>query len=376
MGSQDDPTGGRSDPGRHAQTRREVLLRALGLLPAAFVALAGGWWHAARPTSAAQAQALNLAAWEATYLERGASVPYSGPREGIWGERLRKVADRRLGWREGPVSVPGRITIDGEGFQRFGDPAAEESPHILIVGGSVASGAYASTMADTYFAVAIRRLADLLEPARVTVFAAGAWKSEQDVEAAALAGRSGPFDVVVYVNGLNDLTNGKRADARFRSWDEEHAGDYDDRVRTYLANMKRAVDLARANGQAMLMVLQPSLAERTRPSRMERELLAASMEPAQVRHLRDGYAAMRAGLRDLVCECGVHFLDGSRLFDRERATTFTDSWHFSDPGHRILGRALAVELASILAADRDCEQPRLSRAPIGARPADPSTSHR
>jgi lysophospholipase L1-like esterase len=33
--------------------------------------------------------------------------------------------------------------------------------------------------------------------------------------------------------------------------------------------------------------------------------------------------------------------------DAERETTFTDAWHFSDPGHEILGKAIAPVLADM-----------------------------
>jgi hypothetical protein len=57
---------------------------------------------------------------------------------------------------------------------------------------------------------------------------------------------------------------------------------------------------------------------------------------------------MREGLAALEQSGWLKFLDCSRVFDGERATTFTDLWHFSDFGHRLLGTAMAAAIAPIL----------------------------
>jgi hypothetical protein len=57
---------------------------------------------------------------------------------------------------------------------------------------------------------------------------------------------------------------------------------------------------------------------------------------------------MREGLAQLERSGWLQFLDCSRAFDGERATTFTDLWHFSDFGHRILGTAMAARITTIL----------------------------
>lgn len=49
----------------------------------------------------------------------------------------------------------------------------------------------------------------------------------------------------------------------------------------------------------------------------------------------------------------VRFVDASRLFAGERATTFTDLWHFSDPGHEVLAELLAGSLIGFLQEDLD-----------------------
>jgi hypothetical protein len=99
----------------------------------------------------------------------------------------------------------------------------------------------------------------------------------------------------------------------------------------------------------VLVVLQPSLAERAHPSAIEARLLERSLAPHEsAEALRRSYQAMRDGLSALARDGLVVFLDCSRAFDGERATTFTDLWHFSDFGHRLLGTAMAARIAPIL----------------------------
>jgi hypothetical protein len=99
----------------------------------------------------------------------------------------------------------------------------------------------------------------------------------------------------------------------------------------------------------VLVVLQPSLAERARPTAIEAELLERSLVPHEsAAALQRSYQAMRDGLGALERSGLLVFLDCSRAFDGERATTFTDLWHFSDFGHRLLGTAMAAEIAPIL----------------------------
>ena len=62
------------------------------------------------------------------------------------------------------------------------------------------------------------------------------------------------------------------------------------------------------------------------------------------------YPRMLAGLRGLAVEAGTYALDCSDAFSAEKATTFTDVWHFADPGHRLLAECLARGLEPILDA--------------------------
>ena len=40
--------------------------------------------------------------------------------------------------------------------------------------------------------------------------------------------------------------------------------------------------------------------------------------------------------------------NGSSVFATERATTFTDLWHFADPGHALLAERIAPALLEVL----------------------------
>lgn len=66
-----------------------------------------------------------------------------GPREGFWGRRLTpKRSDPVTRWRERALSLPGLVEIDADGLQHAGS-VSPTAPRVLIVGGSVAFGAYA-----------------------------------------------------------------------------------------------------------------------------------------------------------------------------------------------------------------------------------------
>jgi len=340
-----------------ASGRERLKLVLFALAPA--VALAGIlaaallWWR--RP----QGKELNQLAWESSYTERGEQVPPRGPREGYWGARIGpKIKDPTLGWHEPQLVEPGLLDVDDKGLQHY-RTAAPAKRHVLIIGGSVAFGAYASSIATTYFHVLGAELERLGTPADLTIVAAGAWKALQEGRAVELYESSLGPDVIVLLNGLNDLTvgatsrrlYGQRTDTKDGSeWTlEYHEHDYGERITDYLEIMRRVGSFARRNGRVALVVLQPSLAERAQRTPIEERLLQASvvrLESAAA--LQRSYQAMREGLAALEQSGWLKFLDCSRVFDGERATTFTDLWHFSDFGHRLLGTAMAAAIAPIL----------------------------
>ena len=293
-----------------------------------------GLWLAGRMLVKPSGEELNRMAWEAGFSERGLRVPPGGPRDGYWGARMPgQVKDPDLGWREAEAHIPGLVEEDAEGFQRLESPAPRA--HVLVVGGSVAWGAYASAVETTYFAQLARRLAAEGWPVRITVLGAGAWTSEQELHALQLRGLALSPDVVMILDGLNDLTLGN--------------GTEDERVTAYLGRMREARDLVRATGARAVFVLQPMLLNKRR-SAIEERVLELSLDAAGQARVRSGYARMRAGLQELATADGVSFIDCSGAFDAEPATTFTDLWHFPDPGHTILADRLARALLEVLRA--------------------------
>jgi lysophospholipase L1-like esterase len=343
-----------------APTSFRLKLVVLALTPAvvlaAMLVAAFSWWR-----GGAKGKALNQLAWERSFTERDQAVPPSGPRDGYWGARLgSKVPDPKLYWREPPVHQPALLDIDDSGMQHRRTGMSPKR-RVLIIGGSVAMGAYASSIATTYFNVLGAELERLGTPADITIVASGAWKALQEGVAVEQYGDSLAPDVVVLLNGLNDLTVGSTARRLFgqetptrdgSAWTTEyHEHDYDARVQVYLEIMRRVGSFVRRHGRVALVVLQPSLAERATRTSIEDRLLAASTVPLGPSDaLRRSYQEMRDGLAELARQGWLHFLDCSRLFDGERATTFADLWHFSDFGHRLLGDAMAAEIAPVLRA--------------------------
>ena len=343
-----------------APTPPRLKLAVFALTPAvilaAVLAAVFSWWR-----GGPGGKALNQLAWEGSFTERDVAVPPSGPRDGYWGARLgSKIPDPKLYWREPPVRQPELLDIDEHGMQHFRTGMATKR-RVLIIGGSVAMGAYASSIATTYFHVLGAELERLGTPADITIVASGAWKALQEGVAVEQYGDSLAPDLVVLLNGLNDLTVGSTARRLFGQetptrdgspWTTEyHEYDYDARVQVYLEIMRRVGSFVRRHERAALVVLQPSLAERSQPASIERRLLDASTVPLGPSDaLRRSYQEMRDGLTELARQGWFHFLDCSRLFDGERATTFADLWHFSDFGHRLLADAMAAEIAPILRA--------------------------
>lgn len=304
---------------------------------------------------------LNQKAWEASYRERWRPVPKQGPREGFWGARLKpKSRDKTLAWRESPIDIPGLVTVDDQGLQHYA-PSKTHKHKILFLGGSVAWGAYASTVQNTYFHIVGDALSKKSLPVRIDVFASGAWKSLQELRALERAAALRP-DVIVFLNGLNDLTNGATSRTLFgqpvatkdgSEWTIlYHAHDYRERVQDYLENMKKASDIARRMGSRLLIVLQPALFEKENRTPIEEKLLMGSLRPhASLDVLVRSYDDVRKGLAQLAETPPIYFLDASRLYNKEEKTIFSDIWHFSDMGHRMLGEAIAEKLLTLLAPD-------------------------
>jgi lysophospholipase L1-like esterase len=242
------------------------------------------------------------------------------------------VKDPDTGWHEAEMHRPGYVDQDAAGVQRYDSPEARA--HVLVIGGSVAWGAYASRLDETYFAHAAQRLAALGSPVRISVLAAGAWTSEKELQAFRRDGPRLHPDVVVFLDGLNDLTQGKGLSE-------------DARVRGYLDHLHEARDFAETKGIRVVLSLQPTLTGKRRKSAMEERVLDLMADKAAI--VPTAYARMRVELRGLEDESGTRFVDCSDALAGETPTTFTDIWHFADPGHRLLGRCLADGLAPVVA---------------------------
>jgi hypothetical protein len=297
-------------------------------------------------------------AWNATFTERGIPIPERGPRHGRG--RLIGTEDSVLGWRYRETHVPGLLDIDSEGRQHVSAGEGTRS-RILIVGGSVAFGVFASSLETTYFSVMSRMLADAGRAVDVTVFASGAWKSTQEVEALRRALPEVAPDLVVILSGLNDLTLGSTAEVRYDPKDEPHSHDYPDRVELCLRNMREARDLVLERGNDIVFALQPALWEKQPLSETEQRITEGMVSFLGPRRLWPrAYQELRSGLAELSAVDGAHFVDASRAFDGESATTFVDCWHFGDAGQELLGRALSEALLSVLAGP-PAEVPSLTR---------------
>lgn len=240
-----------------------------------------------------QGQRLNSQAWEAGFRERGIAVPPTGPRDGYWGARLGShTVHPELGWVLPARRVDGLLDIDELGMQHYRTASADKR-RLLILGASTAFGAYASAENTTYFWLLGDRLQAHGTPFDIDVFATGAWKSSQELKALQLYGIGQAPDAVLFLNGLNDVTNGSNAHVLFgektatldgSEWQLlYHEHDYPERVAVYLQHMRAARDLALAAGIEVIFVLQPALFEKSPRSAIEQTLEQGSLGPLGTR---------------------------------------------------------------------------------------------
>lgn len=312
--------------------RKKLLFWSITLSLPALCAVGGWLFWQSRHIDVTGGRKLNRAAWESSFEERGLPVPAGGPRDGYWGGRMPGwVRNPDVGWHEAEVHMPGLVEQDANGMQQLRVDGAQA--HVLILGGSVAWGAYASSLAETYFAHVARHLREAGVPADLTVLAAGAWTSENELKAVRRHGAALRPDVVVFLDGLNDLTQGP------------DVGE-DARVLRYLNHLHEARDIAQTQGARVMISLQPTLTGKRRKSPIEKRIVELMADKMAI--VPTAYARMRVWLRGLEDERGTRFVDCSDALSRDAATTFTDMWHFADPGHRLLGRCLAEGLVPML----------------------------
>lgn len=342
------------------ETKRRLKFAIFASIPwgAAAATFALFFWCLQHNDPLERGLALNKKGWESSFEERGLPVPPSGPREGYWAKRLgAKVRHPSLGWHEPMACVSDLLDIDENGLQYYYTSSPGDRSRIVILGGSVAFGGYASSIYKTYFHVLGVALEESGTPSDIAIIAAGAWKSIQELAALRLHGQTPRPDLIVFLNGLNDLTSGATVDTLFDEPAEtraafglpDHAHDYGERVHRYLANMEQAARAASGLPSSLMIVLQPSLVERQHRTSTEEVILKAALQPhASAEALATSYERMRQGLTDLGRSGMAQFRDFARLFDSEKATTFADIWHFSDAGHELLGKKMAREIAPVL----------------------------
>lgn len=283
-----------------------------GLFTTVLVALAPAAYSYGLRRAEDAGKDMSLASWRACYEERGEVPPVSGPRDGVWLCGLPIVADGHTRYRLGP-SVGTEFATDGLGLQHVPGPGRR----VLVLGASVAGGVYASAASRTWFYQVAKTKGWYL-----TVCAAPGWRTDQESAGLRLHGAAVRPDLVVTLDGLNDIL--------FTSDDAS--------ADTYVRRIAMMDNFCSMLGAEFVAVLQPSLAERDPMSDVERHLLPpASCQAADT--LRR-YRMIRAGL----AASGVRWIDASRALNGPTHTVFTDAWHFADPGHAMLAEFLIGRL--------------------------------
>jgi len=170
-------------------------------------------------------------------------------------------------------------------------------------------------------------------------------------------------DLVIFLDGLNDLTNGATSatvyDRKTKTSDGSkvivtpvgsHTHDYEVRIRDYLKNMEEATEFVVEHNKKILIILQPMLFERNHRTRTENMLVksyVAYLGPES--SFKKSYAQIKQGLQSIVeTEDNAFFLDCSDIFADETATSFCDIWHFADSGHIILADGISKKLLRLL----------------------------
>jgi hypothetical protein len=294
---------------------------------------------------------LNKKAWESSFEERNQSPIFLDPREGYWGSKTHpKKKDSFLRWKERNINILHRVNVDVDGFQYVECDSHIPEYTILIIGGSVAYGAYASSEKNTYFS----KLADFLEErqiyVKIFILAAGSWVSYDELVAFEKYGLDKSPDIVIFFNGLNDLTN---IDTKFQ-----------ERVSEYLLNMRGARYIAKNNNIISIFALQPFLPWKKKHTDIEKQILKLSTGSAGVSDWISGdnlilpnnyayklapfYENTKQELKLLDDGKESFFIDCSGVFNDEQCTTFTDLWHFSDPGHLLVAEIFFNKLFRII----------------------------
>lgn len=284
-----------------------------------------------KPSSSPAGYKLREAAWEASFAERHLKVPPGGPREGIRGEGITpvKCAVSDCNFRK---FVPGIIELDDDGLQTIGK-SNSHYPHILIVGGSVAWGAGASDIANTYFSQLYGMLKNEYPDAKISVLAYYGSTSNTDLSSFVRKGLDAKPDLVVFINGLNDLT----VKGELRHSD---ASDY-------ILNMKTAAWIAERNGIPAVIVRQPFPGGKKFKTDLEKRIMELSNKDYE-KVITPLYKHIGKVLEEMAKAGEIYYIDAAGSFQDETATTFNDQWHFSDPGHKLLAERIHIGLVPIM----------------------------
>jgi len=270
-------------------------------------------------------------AWRSSFSERGLGIPPGGPREGLRGEGITPVncAVAECNFRK---YIPGLIEVDANGFQRVGK-LEKPYPSILIIGGSVAWGAGASDIRNTYFSRLYDMLKDEYPDTGISVLAAYASTSGTDLSYFVNKGLDAKPDIVVFLNGLNDIT----VKGSLRPSD---ASDY-------ILNMKIAERLAERNGITTVIVRQPFPGGKKDKTGLEEEIMELSNKDYE-EVITPLYNHIGKALEKMAKTGEIYYIDAADCFENETATTFNDQWHFSDPGHQLLAEKIYSGLIPVL----------------------------
>jgi lysophospholipase L1-like esterase len=124
-------------------------------------------------------------------------------------------------------------------------------------------------------------------------------------------------------------------------------------VARFVANIDEARKLALERRIPVLFCLQPFILQKRRKTEIEERLLELTWAGSLTRDfLERSHAELRRSMLKVCAAEGAQCADLSGIFDDQRQTTFTDAWHFTDPGHRILATALQARIAPLLISVR------------------------
>lgn len=289
-------------------------------------------------------KALNENAWVSSYIERDMPVP-AEPREGYWGTKLRG----KMSWNKElngffvkDLYLKDFVEIDNFGAQTIG--ANEYDIHLMILGGSVAWGAYASTLELTYFKVLYNKLKKKNIRVKITNHAVGSLTSEGELKLLKANLKRVSPNFVLMLNGLNDLTA---------------TTDPKEDVNTkYIERMKEVKEIVREQNIKVIFAPQPFSPFKNIKSKWEKRILELPIKhwekQTEINWLdiyKKQYPDLIKRLKSIVNEGHTSFLNLSDIYDQEDKTIFSDFWHFSDIGHRILGEKLSYSLFPLFKAN-------------------------